>query len=152
MNWLRRGHARLRALLLLIAFAIGSIFARDALLVQQILALQAEAAAQSVEEPCDDPEWREDDAPARTIRPSGLSRRTAMNPFDPPDDDDELDQDSDTLAVGHLVFTIAPCAAGALLAAFVPVSHPRTELVDGSSQHVAPTLSARAPPAPLALG
>jgi hypothetical protein len=111
MRWLRRaGMAyRVRAAILLIAFAIGSIFARDALLVQQTALLRAEAQRDWVPE--DFPAI--DQAPKKlTVRPSGISRRAAMNPWDPPDDDDELDQDSDTVAAAHAVLAVLPPLRG----------------------------------------
>lgn len=113
MYWLRRTGvvSRVRAALLLVAFAIGSIFARDALLVQQTMQLRAEAQREFV--PDEAPAI--DQAPKKlTARPSGISRRAAMNPWDPPDDDDELDEDSDTVAPAQLVLAVLPPVRGAI--------------------------------------
>lgn len=111
MHWLRRAGAayRIRAAIVLVAFAIGSIFAREALLVQQTMLLRAEAQGDFVRE--DFPVI--DQAPKKlTVRPSGISRRAAMNPWDPPADDDELDQDSDTVAAAYAALAVLPPPRG----------------------------------------
>jgi len=111
MHWLRRAGVayRFRAALLLVAFAIGSIFAREALLLQETLLLRAEIQRDSAS---DDLPGVEQARAKLKVRPSGISRRAAMNPWDAPDDDDELDQDSDTVAAAHLTVAILPSARG----------------------------------------
>ncbi len=98
MRWLAvRGLAyRVRAALLLLAFTLGSIVARDAALLQRLQAdapvlmeLVVESRATLVDN------YRR---AKLKVRPSGMSKRTALSPTDPPDDDDELDDDSDSFA------------------------------------------------------
>lgn len=145
MHWLRRGGvgARLRAALLLVAFAIGSIFARDALLLQQVYAMQAEAAATAGAEA----ELRAGDGPRMKVRPSGISRRGAWNPTDPPDDDDELDEDSDTLAAVQLSFDVTPAVLGSLSAAFISADLPPCEQRRAARPSFTSSVSSRGPPA-----
>jgi hypothetical protein len=144
MNALRRGGAagRLRAVLLLIAFAIGSIFARDALLVQQIYAMQAELDAPEYN---DAPEVRPGEVRVK-LRPSGISRRTAMSPTDPPDDDDELDEDSDTLAAVHVVAGVAPAVLGSISAAFISADLPPCAQRALAQPSFTTSISSRGPP------
>ncbi len=150
MRWLRRGGvgARLRAALLLVAFAVGSIFARDALLLQQVYAARAEVAASAGAEA----ELRADEGPRPKLRPSGISRRAAWNPTDPPDDDDELDEDSDTLGVMHLSYDVTPAVLGPLSAAFISADLPPCEQRRSARPSFTSSVSSRGPPPARRLG
>ena len=107
---------RLRAVLLLFVFAIGSIIARDAALIQRIAAGNIPSV----------PELRQEGPKSKLkVRPSGFSRRTAWCPTDPPDDDDELDDDSDTLPCRALPATGPALPGGPVEIARVELSNPR---------------------------
>lgn len=109
MDWLRAAGVmyRLRALFLLLAFAIGSLVARDVVFIQQVMTLSAAEAVDDAPE--DGPSFAQ--APPKLKgRPKAISRRMAMNPWDPPDDDDELDDDSDSTAAGEVQVAVLPAA------------------------------------------
>lgn len=104
----RDAWSRVRALVLLVAFAIGTILARDAALVQQSAMIRAAqlgvielaaAASPSVETKA-----------KPKLRPSAVNKRLAYTPFDPPGDDDETDEDSDTFAAEWLAVAVAVAA------------------------------------------
>src|SRR5262245_60129659 len=70
MEWLRRAGLayRLRALLLLISFAIGSLLARDALLIHEAIVVQAALSENESLDGDDEPAFEERDEPVK-IRP-----------------------------------------------------------------------------------
>lgn len=112
---------RLRAFVLLLSFAIGSLIARDALFIHQVMTIAAGDAAFE-DAPDDDSPAFEQAPPKVKGRPKGISRRMAWSPWDPPDDDDEMDDDSDSIAVGHVRLAVLPAAPCLVLEAeFVPV-------------------------------
>lgn len=110
MEWLRRkGFGfRLRALFLLLAFALGSLIARDAVFIHQVMVV---SAIDAMDDASDEEGPSVEQAPPKVKgRPKGISRRMAMNPWDPPDDDDELDDDSDSTAAGEVQVAVLPAA------------------------------------------
>jgi len=152
MEWLRRaGFAfRLRALILLVSFAVGSLLARDALLIQQTIVVRAAALGDVDSDEAASMPGLEGRAAAHAIkvRPSGISRRMAMNPWDPPDDDDELDQDSDTVAATYATLAVLPAADSGSIApaCFVEVEHRHIVLV-GGPREICRGIWSRGPPA-----
>lgn len=99
--WLRRPKVRrASAALLLLAFAVGSIFGRDAVLASRVREIRAASECVGLATTLISIEGRHRRSELK-VRPSGMSKRTAWSPTDPPDDDDETDEDSDTLAA-HL--------------------------------------------------
>lgn len=149
MDWLRRAGAmyRLRALLLLLSFALGSLIARDAAFLHQLMVVSAWEAPDDDGSESDAPTFAQA-PPKLKARPKGISRRMAMNPWDPPDDDDELDEDSDSVAASHHRLAILPALLRQVLEAdFVRVMAccPRLALAprDAGPRDV----SARGPPA-----
>jgi hypothetical protein len=106
--------SRALAWVALIAFAVGAIFARDLLLIQSVstdpTVVRESGSDKKVAKP----------------RPSGISKRTAWSPTDPPDDDDETDEDADTVAPSHArmtlpgaAFSVAPAIEDAHLTRFI---------------------------------
>ncbi len=155
MHWLRRAGVahRLRALIVLVAFAIGSIFARDALLVHQALTSDATVECSSLpemgasEDPLEgSPRFAEAPAKQLKVRPSGISRRAAIDPFDSPEDDDETDEDSDTVAPTLTHIAILPAVLAQLSAPFIVVSEPRTIMELRPCSHERTVISSRGPP------
>lgn len=151
MSWLRAAGLayRIRALVLFVSFAIGSLIARDALLVHQTLLLQTQASAEAAAEQASLPTFEQPSSSRFVkVRPSGISRRAAMNPWDPPDDDDELDQDSDTVAAGYATLAVLPAAStqsiapASVSAVFRPVA-----LATCTAGEARPGISSRGPPA-----
>lgn len=144
---------RLRAFLLLVSFAVGSLIARDAAFLHQLMtiaAFDARDEADVVE--TDGPSFTAK-APKLKARPKGISRRMAWNPWDPPDDDDELDEDSDTTAVSHARLALLPAELRQVLEAdFVAVralvSHP----AEGPRLASLRSISSRGPPRSSSLG
>jgi hypothetical protein len=153
MQWLRRAGLlyRLRALVLLVSFAVGSLIARDAAYIHQVLSF---TAAESIDLDAIDLEVPSVTAktPKLKARPKGITRRMAWNPWDPPDDDDELDEDSDTTAVAHLRLALLPAELRQLLEAdFVAVRAPVSRPADGPRLASLRSISSRGPPrAPIA--
>jgi hypothetical protein len=89
-------------MLLLLAFAIGSILARDAVLAQRVHEIRAAAQGIDLTIGATFASVQSHRRAELKVRPSGLSKRAAWSPTDPPDDEDETDDDSDTLAISRL--------------------------------------------------
>lgn len=154
MNWLRAAGLayRIRAIVLILSFAIGSLIARDALLVHQTLLLRAQASTESTADQDETPGLPAFEQPSSPrlvkLRPSGISRRTAMNPWDPPDDDDELDQDSDTVAAVYATLAVLPAAFGGPIApASVTAIFRPTTLAALTAREARQGIWSRGPPA-----
>lgn len=111
---------RVGAALLLLAFAIGSIVARDAALTCRTRELREASGGVDLVVATASIGVRHRRTELK-LRPSGISKRSAWSPTDPPDDDDEFDDDSDTFAARHAralpidvgVAVVAACSAGA---------------------------------------
>lgn len=127
---------RVSAALLLLAFAIGSIFGRDAVLASRVREIQAASECVGLATTLIAIEGRHRRSELK-VRPSGMSKRTAWSPTDPPDDDDETDDDSDTLAA-HLralpieaaVLVGSACAIDAPGLSLKPRLTPPTTILD----------------------
>lgn len=108
---------RVLAWVALITFAIGAILARDLVLIDHLRGVDARSEVRTIER-------APGDKKILKLRPSGFSKRTAWSPTDPPDDDDETDEDSDTVAPPAPValppasFVVAPALSGARIARF----------------------------------
>ena len=126
MEWLRRkGTAyQLRALFLFLVFAVGSLIARDAVFIHEVMVLSSIDALDDA--PDDEGPSLEQAPPKLKGRPKGISRRMAMNPWDPPDDDDELDDDSDSTAAEDVRLAVLPASLLPIGAPdFIPIRRPR---------------------------
>lgn len=151
MNWLRvAGLAyRLRALLLLVSFAVGSLIARDALLLHQTLTICTEASLGDVESDAKSemPAFAQAAEKSVKVRPSGISRRAAMNPWDAPEDDDELDWDSDTVAAAYATLAVLPATPTSdLRSPFIDAELRPTTTLESASWEQPRAISARGPP------